>query len=108
MKDAIGKDTTREDHSDVSSQLLASYSSALEVRDLISIIGEDGLNEEQRALIKFANLFESKFLNQGIQENRNFKDTLDLAWKVLSALPQNQLFRIHQKYIDKHYKGKVS
>ena len=51
MKDAIGEKTTREDHADVSSQLLSSYSAALEVRDLISIVGEDGLNFNQKALL---------------------------------------------------------
>jgi len=107
MKDAIGKDTTREDHADVSSQLLASYSNSLEVRDLISIIGEDGLNREQKALIKFGDDFEKKFLNQGLNENRDFSETLDIAWKSLSILPKNQLFRIHQKYLDKYYEERV-
>ena len=97
MKDAIGKKNTREDHADVSSQLLASYSSSLEVKDLISIIGEDGLNFDQKALIKFGKSFEDDFLNQGIFENRSFEQTLNTAWKALSVLPKNQLFRIHEK-----------
>jgi V/A-type H+-transporting ATPase subunit B len=103
MKDAIGKENTREDHADISSQLLASYSRALEVRDLISIVGEDGLNLEQKALLKFGNDFENTFLNQGFDENRDFKTTFKLGWKVLSTLPKNNLFRIHQKFIDKYY-----
>ncbi|MFX1273931.1 MAG: V-type ATP synthase subunit B [Promethearchaeota archaeon] len=107
MKDAIGKKNTREDHADVSSQLLASYSSALEVKDLISIIGEDGLNLEQKALIKFGQLFENEFLNQGYSENRNFEKTLNIAWNVLSVLPLSQLFRIHEKFITNYYKEMV-
>ncbi len=103
MKDAIGKETTREDHADISSQLLASYSSALEVRDLISIVGEDSLNLEQKALLKFGKDFEKKFLNQGFNENRDFIKTFSISWEVLSNLPKNQLFRIHQEYIDKYY-----
>ena len=107
MKDAIGKETTREDHADVSSQLLATYSNSLEVRDLISIIGEDGLNQEQKAILQFGNDFEKNFLNQGTTENRDFNNTLDIAWTCLSILPKNQLFRIHQKYIDKYYKERL-
>ena len=104
MKNAIGEKTTREDHADVSSQLLSSYSSALETRDLISIVGEDGLNLDQKNLLKFGNAFEQQFLNQKVDENRDYLKTLTIAWDTLSILPQNQLFRIHQKYIDKYYK----
>lgn len=103
MKDAIGKDTTREDHADLSSQLLASYSDALEARDLLSVVGEDGLNYDQKELLGFGNAFEKKFLNQGTSENRNFNDTFSLAWEVLSNLSRNQLFRIHQKFIENYY-----
>lgn len=103
MKDSIGEVNTREDHADVSSQLLASYSSALEVKDLISIVGEDSLNLEQKALLKFGVEFEEKFLAQESNEVRTFNETLSIAWKVLSNLPKNQLLRIHQKFIDKYY-----
>ena len=103
MKDAIGRDTTREDHADMSSQLLASYSSSLEVRDLISIIGEDALNLEQKALLNFGIEFEQNFINQQINENRNFPETFKIGWDVLSNLDKTQLFRIHQEYIDKYY-----
>ncbi|MBN1800415.1 MAG: V-type ATP synthase subunit B [Candidatus Lokiarchaeota archaeon] len=107
MKDAIGKKTTREDHADVSSQLLASYSSALEVKDLISIVGEDGLNQEQKALVRFGTLFEEEFLNQGEKENRDIQTTLNYAWKILSVLPDTQLFRIHQRFINKYYREDI-
>jgi V/A-type H+-transporting ATPase subunit B len=107
MKDAIGKDTTREDHADLSSQLLALYSSALEVRDLISIVGEDGLNFNQKSTLKFGEIFEHEFLNQNIDEDRDFNTTFDISWKALSCLPRNQLFRVHQKFIDRYYKEQV-
>ncbi len=107
MKDAIGKEKTREDHADVSSQLLSAYSNYLEVKDLISIVGEDGLNYEQKNFLKFGVDFEQKFLNQKVNENRDFETTLNLAWEVLSNLTIDQLFRIHQKFLDKYYKTKV-
>lgn len=103
MKDAIGKETTREDHADVSSQLLSSYSKALEVRDLISIVGEESLNYEQKALLKFGDNFEQEFLNQKFNENRSFFQTLSTAWKVLSDLSRSHLFRIHERFINKFY-----
>ena len=107
MKDAIGLDKTREDHSDVSSQLLASYSSYLEVKDLISIVGEDGLNNDQRNLLLFGVDFEQKFLDQKITENRDFRKTLTIAWETLSHLNENQLIRIQPKFIKKYYRPKV-
>ena len=107
MKDAIGKEKTREDHADVSSQLLSAYSNYLEVKDLISIVGEDGLNYEQKNFLKFGVDFEQKFLNQKVNENRDFETTLNLAWEVLSNLTIDQLFRIHQRFLDKYYKIKV-
>ncbi len=103
MKDGIGKKTTREDHADVSSQLLSSYSDYLDVKDLISIVGEEGLNFEQKALLKFGDDFEQKFLNQQRNENRNFSQTLSIAWKILSDLPKSQLFRIHDHFMNKYY-----
>ncbi|MFX1456674.1 MAG: V-type ATP synthase subunit B [Promethearchaeota archaeon] len=107
MKDSIGKDTTREDHSDISSQLLASYSNSLEIRDLISIVGEDGLTLNQKFDLNFGEAFENKFLNQGIDENRDFSRTFDIAWTSLSEIPKNQLIRIHQKFLNKYYKEQV-
>lgn len=107
MKDAIGKEKTREDHADVSSQLLSAYSNYLEVKDLISIVGEDGLSFEQKNFLNFGVDFEQKFLNQKVNENRDFETTLNLAWEVLSNLTTGQLFRIHQRFLDKYYKIKV-
>ncbi len=107
MKDAIGAEKTREDHADISSQLLSSYSNYLEVKDLISIVGEDGLNYEQKNLLKFGIDFEQRFLNQKEDENRTFENTLNMAWDVISNLNPNQLMRIHQKYIDKYFQARV-
>jgi V/A-type H+-transporting ATPase subunit B len=107
MKDAIGQDTTREDHGDISSQLSASYSDALEIRDLISIVGEDSLNLEQKALLRFGEEFENNFINQQPTEDRSFQKTFNIIWKVLSVLPRNQLNRIHQEYINKYYKERM-
>ncbi|MGV9202931.1 MAG: V-type ATP synthase subunit B [Promethearchaeia archaeon] len=107
MKDAIGKEKTREDHADISSQILASYSDALEVRDLISIVGEEGLNREQKALLDFAEAFENQFLDQDPDEDRRLTETLDLAWDIISMLPKEYLNRIHKDLIKKHYNERI-
>jgi V/A-type H+-transporting ATPase subunit B len=105
MKDAIGEKTTRADHADVASQLLASYSESLDVKELISIVGEDSLNPYQKSLLNFNRDFEAKFINQEETENRSFEDTLNLAWKVLVNIPKENLYRIHDEFVKKYYLG---
>jgi V/A-type H+-transporting ATPase subunit B len=107
MKDAIGKENTREDHADVNSQLLSSYSNFLEVKDLISVVGEDGLTNDQKNLLTFGTQFEQNFLNQKQDEERSFEESMELAWEVLGNLNPAQLFRIRQKFIDQFYQSKV-
>ena len=105
MKDAIGEQTTRADHADVASQLLASYSESLDVKELISIVGEDSLNPYQKSLLNFNRDFESKFINQEETENRSFEETLNIAWEVLANIPKENLYRIHDKFVKKYYIG---
>jgi len=102
MKDAIGKDNTREDHGDVSSQLYACYSKALEIRELESIIGTESLSEIDKQYLTFANLFEQIFINQGDTE-RSFEKTFYLAWKLLSIMNKSELIRVKQEFIEKYY-----
>lgn len=104
MKDAIGENTTREDHADLTSQLIASYSKALDVRDLVSIVGEDSLDTDQKRLLEFADAFENEYLNQEIYENRDFISTLNRGWEIISILSKSQLSRIKTKYIENYYK----
>ncbi|MCK4281332.1 MAG: V-type ATP synthase subunit B [Candidatus Lokiarchaeota archaeon] len=105
MKDTIGKEQTREDHSDVANQLYASYSEYIDVKSLQSIIGEESLTEDQKAILKFGDSFETKFINQNFNENRTFYDTLNTAWEIISILPRRSLIRINPKFIEKFYIG---
>ena len=104
MKDGIGKRKTREDHPQVQAQLYASYSEGVEARGLARIIGETGLSERERKYLKFADEFEKKFINQGPYENRDIEKTLDIAWDLLSMLPEDSLIRINEEYVKKYYK----
>jgi V/A-type H+-transporting ATPase subunit B len=102
MKDGIGPGMTREDHKDVSSQLFAAYSKVKQVRNLASIIGEEELSEGDRLYMKFGDIFEQQFLSQGEYENRSIEDTLDLGWRILKALPREDLLRIKPEFIEKY------
>ncbi len=103
MKDGIGKDDTREDHPRVASQLYASYTRALEARNLASIIGSEELSERDRRYLEFADHFESSFVRQGADEERNIIETLDLAWALLSLLPPSALSRVSEEDLHKYH-----
>jgi len=104
MKDGIGKGKTREDHGDVASQLYAAFAKVKDVEALASIIGEEELVPIDKKYLEFGKQFLTKFLNQGITENREIEKTLDLAWELLSILPESELTRIPEKYIAKYRK----
>lgn len=108
MKDGIGKGKTREDHADVSSQLYAAYAQCNEIRSLASIIGEEALSQRDRAYLRFGDEFETRFINQGAEENRNIEKTLEIAWDLLSMLPREELTRIHREYLDRYLKKTVT
>lgn len=103
MKDGIGEGYTRQDHSDVANQLFASYSKVQEAKSLASVIGEDELSDIDKLYIKFGKEFENKFINQGKDENRDIKTTLDIGWELLRILPRDELDRIDTSILDKYY-----
>jgi V/A-type H+-transporting ATPase subunit B len=102
MKDGIGKGHTREDHADVASQLYAAYAQCIDMRSLAAIIGEEGLSSRDKDYLKFGEQFEQKFLKQNKNENRTIEQTLGIAWKILSILPEDELTRIHKEFLKKH------
>ena len=103
MKEGIGPGKTREDHANVSDQLYAAYARAQELRQLATIVGEESLSEIDRKYLRFAEAFEQKFLKQGFYENRSIEETLEIAWEVLSILPESELFKIKDEYIRKYH-----
>ena len=106
MNAGIGPGKTREDHKSVSDQLYAAYAQGKELRGLVAIVGEDALNERDLQLLKFADIFEDKFLRQSRDEDRSIDEgTLDLAWNLLSNIDTKFLVRLDQKWIDKYQPG---
>jgi V/A-type H+-transporting ATPase subunit B len=103
MKDGIGEGKTRDDHGDVSSQLYAVYAKVKDVEALASIIGEKELTTFDKKYLEFGRRFIREFVNQG-QSNREIEQTLDLAWDLLSILPESELTRIREKFIKKYAK----
>ncbi|HIQ50189.1 MAG TPA: ATP synthase subunit B [Nanoarchaeota archaeon] len=106
MNAGIGKGKTREDHKQVADQLYALYAEGRELRGLAAIVGEEALSEREKLILKFADEFEKRFIQQGINENRSIEDTLEIAWELLSMLPEEELTRISPELKQKYYKRK--
>lgn len=104
MKDGTGKGFTRDDHSDLSNQLFASYSEVSGARSLATVIGEDELSDTDKLYLKFGNELEKQFINQGRYQDRSLDDTLDLGWDLLSILPRTELGRVSDEILDEHYR----
>lgn len=103
MKDGIGKEYTREDHSDLQSQIYAAYSKVQDIRSLSQIIGEEDLSEVDRLYLQFGRELESEFISQGNSENRSITETLDLGWQIISILPKTELDRVNPELLEKYY-----
>ena len=102
MNLGIGPGKTREDHRAVADQLYALYAQGRDVRRLAAIVGEEGLTDSDRRLLKLAQDFEQEFVNQGGQD-RDFEKTLDLGWKFLRYLPKDRLTRVKPELIERYY-----
>ncbi len=103
MNAGIGPGLTREDHKAVSDQCYAAYAEGRDLRGLVAIVGKDALSERDRKFLEFADAFENKFVRQGSDEDREIETTLEIAWELLAAMPENQLSRIDRKYIEKYH-----
>src|SRR5512136_1229027 len=104
MKDGVGRGFTREDHPILASQLFACYAYVKRVRALADVIGEEELSELDKRYLKFGEAFEQRFLNQGEYENRPIGVRLELGWEVLSMLPRDELHRVSDALVEKHYR----
>lgn len=105
MNMGVGKGKTREDHKNVSDQMYALYAEGRDLRGLVAIVGEESLSDKDRRLLRFADAFEKQFVQQGKDEDRSIEDTLNLAWKLLGMLPENELTRVSPELKKKYYKA---
>ena len=67
------------------------------------VLGEAALTDIDKIYAKFADAFESEYVSQGYNANRDIEQTLDIGWKLLSILPRSELKRIDDKYLDQYY-----
>ena len=102
MNNGIGKGKTREDHRELSNQLYACYSEGIDIRRLMSIMGEEALSAMDKNYLKFAESFENKLIGQGA-EPRNILETLDFGWELLKIFPKEELNRINKDLISRYF-----
>jgi len=104
MDDGIGEGLTRADHADVKDQMFAAYAEGEDLRDLVNIVGREALSELDNKYLDFADAFESEFVDQGFDENRDIDETLEIGWDLLSTLPKEALNRIDEEFIEEYYR----
>ncbi|MBN2367380.1 V-type ATP synthase subunit B [Candidatus Woesearchaeota archaeon] len=103
MNAGIGPTKTREDHKQVSDQLYANYAEGVDLRGLVAIVGEEALSERDKRLLKFAEAFEQKFVQQAKSEDRDIEWTLGIGWDLMRKMPKKDLTRIKPEFRDKYY-----
>ncbi|PWI49572.1 V-type ATP synthase subunit B [Candidatus Heimdallarchaeota archaeon B3_Heim] len=103
MREGIGRGRTHVCHKPVADQMFAGYSLGRNLRDLVAVVGEESLSATDKKYLRFADRFESEFLRQGYYESREIFDTLELAWDLLSDLPEEELKRIPPKLLQKYH-----
>ena len=67
------------------------------------ILGEAALTETDLIYAKFADEFETKYVNQGYKTDRSIEETLEIGWELLRIMPRSELKRISDKLLDKYY-----
>ena len=102
MKEGIGPGKTREDHNNVFMQSYAAYAEGCYLREISTIVGAEALSEGDKVYLTNADEFEKKFIAQGEFEKRKVEDTLDIGWKLFSALPKEALKLIKEEFVEKY------
>ncbi|VVB66698.1 V-type ATP synthase beta chain [Candidatus Gugararchaeum adminiculabundum] len=104
MNAGIGDKRTREDHRGIADQLYAGYATGRDLRSLSAVVGEEALSETDRKFLKFADVFENRFIRQGPYEDRSIEQTLELGWELLAGLPEAELKKVKVAHIEKYGK----
>ncbi len=102
MNNGIGPGQTRDDHREWANQLYAGYANGIEIRRLVSIVGEDALTETDRRFLVFADRFERELIHQA-SGHRTIEQTLEKGWTLLRMFPRAELTRIRREFLDRYY-----
>lgn len=100
MDAGIGKGFTHEDHPALAHQLFAAYARAAKVRVLASVMGEEGLPKTDQQYLRFGDAFEDEFIQQPLA--RTLEESMVIGWKLLRALPANELSRLSSRQITRY------
>jgi V/A-type H+-transporting ATPase subunit B len=92
MSAGIGASRTVAEHREWANQLYASYSQGREARLMAAVVGEAGLSDADRRSLAFAERFEREFVSQ--ERRRSLSETIAVGWRLLEALPRDDLLRI--------------
>jgi V/A-type H+-transporting ATPase subunit B len=103
MRRGAGQGRTRDDHPAVAGQLLAALDQARQVRALADLLGREALSETDQLYLRFADAFETGFLDQGRDESRSLDETIERAWRVLGVLPRRELGMLSRALLDAHH-----
>lgn len=98
MKDGTGENFTHPDHPDLANQLYAAYARAVHVRVLASVVGREGLPENDRSFLDFGDRFEQTFVHQ--DSERSLENGMQIGWQLLRMLPVSELFRLTDRQIE--------
>ncbi len=101
----MGKGKTREDHSQVSKRLYSSYAKGVELRELVSVIGEAALTQTDKKYLDVSKRFEKEFLGQKEDERRDIETSLSIAWDLFAGLPSEELESMKPEYTKKYGKN---
>lgn len=101
MSKGIGADMTDKDHAAFAAQLYSSYAQSRHLKLLSSVVGEEGLSQSDRALLRFGESMENEFLHQGSQR-RDLEETFAVGWRLLAQLPDESLVRLSDAQIKEH------
>ena len=82
MQHGIGEGLTRSDHRQVANLLYQNYAKGRELRKLATVVGVEGLLEEDQVLLAMADDFEQRFVHQELKR-RDIFQTLDLGLELL-------------------------
>ena len=102
MDNGIGEGFTREDHGDLKDQLYALYAEGENLRDLVSIVGEDALSAKDEKILEFTRQFEQEIIDQGTRTDRDIEESLSIAWDLLSIVPEGELTRVDPETREKY------
>ncbi len=102
MREGIGEGKTREDHNNAFMQLYAIYAEGNYLREISTVIGTEALSDRDKIYLAAADRFEQEFISQSELERRDVEKTLELAWKIFSTIPVEDLKLISEEFIKKY------